>query len=167
MRRTTVIIAAVMVAGCAKPQTWAPTMAPDILAHWPDRMKERFPELQSVFGPSCIWRLGADGSQVPTEQCFKMGERRRWRGVWRRETHGSTFCPEPLSICTRPISGPWMWLTVPDDEAEPPGVYEVEFIGRQTLHRISYRWVDNNHEVIVERMISAKKIPEPGESASM
>ena len=135
-----------------------PSYPPEYFAHWPDRMKERFPELQKVFGPSCIWRGG-----VPTEQCFRMEEARRWRGLWRNEFEGSRFCEAPAAQCDHDTPSTKMWLTNKLYKESYGGLYQVDFIGRRTLYPglFGHLPITDRHEVIVDRMLVMKEVEAP------
>lgn len=149
MRKFAIIISAALLVGCEKPKEWYPAYSPEVFAHAEDRMKERFPELQTVFGPSCLWR------GVATQDCFRMTDTVRWRGLWRNEFEGSRFyCEHPELLC--PIPGFRIWLTN-NSHVEPDGrLYRVEFIGRQTLYPgpFGHLAITDGHEVVVDRMTS-------------
>lgn len=157
MRIAGILAAALALAGCERPKTWAPTEPPDVFLHWPDRMKERFPELQTIFGPSCIWKRAGS---VPVDQCFKMEAPQRWRGLWRYEGEGSWFCPKPVEKCTRRVSGPWWALVGDRPKAEALHIYEIEFLGRRTTYPLSYLMVDHNHLILVDRLIAIRDLGE-------
>ena len=155
MRELAIIFSAVLFAGCEKPKDWMPSYPPEYFAHWPDRMRERFPELQTVFGPSCLWR-----NDVRTERCFRMTEPRRWQGLWRNEFEGSHFCEAPAIRCDHDTPGMNIWLTSKRDR-EPDGrLYRVDFIGRRTLYPglFGHLAIADGHEVVVDRMISMREV---------
>lgn len=161
MRTYAVVASALLLSGCEKPKDWFPSVSPEVLAHWPDRVKERFPELQTVFGPSCLWDQNIS---VPPSECFKMTEPRRWRGLWRNDFEGSKFCPAPSRECSNEAAGNDIWLTFPDEmpqtELEPRGeLYAIEFVGRRTMHRGLFGHLGmSDHQMIVDRVISMREI---------
>ena len=164
MRCCVILLAGLAVAGCEKPKDWEPSYPPDYLSHWSDRQKERFPELQTVLGPSCIWRMD------DVQACFKMTEPRKWTGLWRTDFEESRFCPDkpPFNVpdmCDDYFYGRGAaWLNgdfgLPLD-APIGGLYRVEFIGRMTRYPGDFGHLGAyDYEVYVDRAISIRKVPD-------
>jgi hypothetical protein len=153
--------------GCEKPADWVPAYPPEHFSHWSDRMKERFPELQTVFGPSCVWRM------EDTQTCFRMTEPRKWTGLWRTQFEESRFCADqpagPAEMCDDYYyGGGAAWLNgdlgLPEDSTGGfvhEGLYRVEFIGRRTEYPGNFGHMgDYDYEIFVDRPISIRKVPD-------
>lgn len=96
---------------------------------------------------------------MPTDQCVKMTEPKRWKGLWRNAFEGSRFCETPATGCTDAPSDEKVWLDW-NAGPEPDGALcEVEFIGRQTQYAGEYGHLGmSRHEIIVDRMLSIKRL---------
>lgn len=128
----------------------------------------------------CSYLIDADTiGSLPTDQCFKMEEARRFRGVWINDFEGQAFIPEG----TKPPEWPadnldktqWrkqfdvaraqaIWLDMSRVEASA-GLRTkarkvlVEFIGRKTAYPGFYGHMGmSGHEIIVDQLISAKPV---------
>lgn len=167
MRVGAILVLGLVLAGCEKPKDWSPTYPPEFLSHWSDRQKERFPELQKIFGPSCIWR-GDD-----TETCFRMTKPQKWTGLWRAGFEESRFCEDRpyrvAEMCDDYFyrrGAAWLMgdLGLPKDPNDPffkDGLYRVEFIGRRTEYPGSFGHMGCcDYEIIVDRPISIRKVPD-------
>lgn len=100
----------------------------------------------------------------PTDQCFRMEPQRRWTGLWRDQFEGSRFCPSPATICSSETSGDIIWLhTDRVTRKEPDGaLYAVELLGRRTTVKGHHGHMGgSDHELIVDRFISLKRIGPP------
>jgi hypothetical protein len=105
---------------------------------------------------------GIEAMSNRVEKCFKMTPQRRWRGLWRDDFEGSTFCVEPAQDC--PLADPdaSTWLTLPDNleipsKVERGGLYQVEFLGRRTQYPGHYGHMGVfGQEMVVDRIISIK-----------
>jgi hypothetical protein len=104
---------------------------------------------------------------VALDACVRMSPSQTFRGLWRNEFEGSRFCPAPAQECTFHTNGDKIWLTFPKDlrpyniEASG-GLYELEFVGRQTMHRgFSGHLGVSDHEIIVDRLISMRELQPP------
>ena len=109
-------------------------------------------------------RYGGFRAWQPNDpNCFEMTAPQRWSGLWEKGWEWTNFCPDPATKCD------WMskrgtWLTLAKDAYRGPklqdGTYRIEFIGRRTKkagnfgHQASY-----DHLMVVDRMMSIKKIP--------
>jgi len=159
MRTAATLLMLTLLAGCEKPKDWVPVYHPEHFAHWSDRMKERFPELQTVFGPSCLW----GGAFSTVDACFAMEEPRRWEGLWASGWEWSEFCPAPARGC--PVGGDRdIWLEFPEEAFKgrysEEGVYRVEFVGRRTKYPGYFGHLGQySYSMVVDRVISIKKIP--------
>lgn len=109
-----------------------------------------------------------------TEQCFHMTPRQRWRGVWRSNFEGQSFCPAPARDCIDDPPGGDIWLTfseqLPHSKMQSiGGLYEIEFIGRKTVHPGRFGHFGMfDHEMVVERVISLRELePPPMSKADM
>lgn len=149
--------------GCEKPKDWVPIYPPEFLSHWSDRQKERFPELQTIFGPSCIWRMD------DIETCFRMTEPKKWTGLWRIGFEESRFCEDhhyrAAEMCDDYFYGRGAaWLTgdlgLPRKELGG-SLYRVEFIGRRTQYPGTFGHMGGyDYEIVVDRPISIRKVPD-------
>jgi hypothetical protein len=119
---------------------------------------------------------------LPTDQCYRMDEPRRYRGVWIDEFEGQQFIPEG----TRPPKWPdgnsrtpgWrkrleqarlasIWLdTSRATFAKKPrvgGRKWIEFVGRKTRYPGLYGHLGmSGHEIIVDRVIALRECPPKG-----
>ena len=95
--------------------------------------------------------------------CHQMSEPRLFRGTWRFAFEGSMLTPPGKIDCEEAGSDvPCMWLDGDDLPWAGKGdcrAYEVEFVGRRSLHPGFYRGAA--FEVVVDRLISAKRLPNP------
>ena len=121
-----------------------------------------------------IQKAGIDALPDGTEQCFQMTPSQRWRGVWRNDFEGQRFCPAPARDCFDDSPGDDVWLTfskeLPHSKMQPiGGLYEIEFIGRKTVHRGRFgHFGMSDHEMVVERVISLRELePPPMSKADM
>lgn len=164
MRCYVILLAGLTLAGCEKPKNWVPSYPPEYLARWSDRQKERFPELQTVFGPSCVWRMD------DTKTCFKMTEPQKWTGLWRRGFEESRFCADQphhaAEMCDDYFYDRAAWLNgdlgVQVAPNEPQGgLYRVEFIGRRTQYPGHFGHLGMyDFEIYVDRPISIRRVPD-------
>jgi hypothetical protein len=109
-------------------------------------------------------RTYRDVERVPTEQCVKMSEPQRWRGLWRFEFEGSQFCPGERWRCSFDHQ-PRIWLQPKARFPEGAGprlgyIYEVEFVGRITAFKGSYgHFGMYDHEIIADEIIAMRELP--------
>ena len=117
---------------------------------------------------SCTEKVRAGGERAMpkrTEDCFEMTPQRRWSGLWRAALEGSQFCPDeagrPAKECAFKEGTTMTWLE-PRSDYTPNGIlYQVNFVGRRTArpgHFGAYGFYQ--HEIVVDRMISMKRVPE-------
>ena len=105
---------------------------------------------------------GLDAFPRQVERCFKMTPARQWRGLWRNEFEESQFCPEPARDCGFDTPGDFVWLSFsePLDQQmgeRGEGLYEVEFIGRQTAARGQHGHLGSaDHHMVVDRLVSIR-----------
>ena len=127
----------------------------------------------------CTYHIG-EGSigSLPTDQCYRMEEPRRYRGVWIDAFEGQQFIPEG----TRPPAWPRVYSNSPGwreqaDRAQAAAIWLdvdrvklrhdssngsrkmlIDFIGRKTMFPGSYGHLGmSGNEIIVDRVISIKK----------
>jgi hypothetical protein len=105
-----------------------------------------------------------DVERVPTDQCVRMTEPQRWRGLWRNEFEGSQFCPDARWSCSFE-DRPRIWFrsnTVFPDATMPRlgYIYEIEFIGRMTAFKGGYgHFSMYDHEIIADEIVSMRELP--------
>ncbi|HEY0115711.1 MAG TPA: hypothetical protein VGB54_08320 [Allosphingosinicella sp.] len=128
------------------------------------------------FSHPCLTRHDVNGEtyrgSLPTDQCFRMTEPQRMKGVWIDQFEGSRFLPGGTELTQARFDEPQIWLDPetkrvpglfnPDPDAEIR-VLEVDFVGRKTLFPGQYGHMGvSQHEVIVDRLISARELdPQP------
>ena len=125
----------------------------------------------------CLTEQAYDGEvivgSIPTDQCFRMTEPTRWQGVWVNEFEGARFCPGKKLDCPYKEQPSLIWLdparSVLDREryGAEGGRYLIDFIGRRTLYAGNYGHMGAfDHEIIVDRMISIRRLEgPPGDAA--
>lgn len=95
-------------------------------------------------------------------QCFEMGPRQRYAGLYRRGFELSRFCPAPAEACLRSNSEEMVWLefgnqTLPPQK--PDGLWEIAFYGRQTLIEGNHGHLNHYaHVTVVDELISSKEL---------
>lgn len=98
-------------------------------------------------------------SMLPTDECVQMLPRQRFRGIWFNRFEVSVFWPDRITI---PEREPPFWLSVQNSslaDKEGERAYLLEFDGRRTMYPGSYGYGDYEHEIIVDRVISATPVP--------
>lgn len=156
-----------VVAGCGQPQ---PEQKPQLSADEVTKMRKALPRMLDA----CIQKMrwgGIDAVPQEVDECYEMTPRQTWRGLWRDDFEGSTFCPAPATKCgltDENASEPHIWLEyslpAPKDPKANPfgGLYEVEFIGRRTKYGGNFGHMGVfEHEMLVDRMISIREIEPP------
>jgi hypothetical protein len=104
-------------------------------------------------------------------ECFEWTAPRVWRGVWNIGFEWSNFCPDPAATCAPWFEGDEMWLRWADGSgresvAHANGTYRIEFVGRQTKVRGHFGHLNQYpHMMMIVRLISIRKIPEPKEAS--
>ena len=114
-------------------------------------------------------RLGGTNaiSSLSFDRCFEMAQAQTWRGLWRNEFEGPTFCPQPAKQCNYDRSGDNIWFEYSDglrqQGAKPRKsdgrLYEIEFVGRITAKRGQYFAGPFDYVVIADRIISLRPVP--------
>jgi hypothetical protein len=114
-----------------------------------------------------------DGQCLPTRltpaqeaECDRLTEPRRFRGTWQVEFEGSVFTPVGKSACVEGVTRDLCPDLTLEGKSLPwpsrwacPRRFEVEFIGRRSVHpRMRFVF---DYRVVVERLISAKRLPDP------
>jgi hypothetical protein len=93
----------------------------------------------------------------PTDLCVKMLPQQHWRGLWRNNMEGSTFCPEPAKEC--PTTGESIWLDSGPGRGGRGDLYRVDFIGRKTMYKGPYGHMSMfDQEVVMDRAIRIELI---------
>jgi hypothetical protein len=124
--------------------------------------------------PACLERLGSGGVEAwpsRTEECFEMGPRQRFRGLYRGGFELSRFCPAPAPACPRDGSEGMIWLEFGEKSwprrRPADGLYQVEFDGRQTRVKGAHGHLnDYAHVVVVDDLLSLTPL-EAGTSDGM
>jgi len=95
---------------------------------------------------------------TPTDLCVKMMPQQRWRGLWRNNMEGSTFCPEPAKECPT-HAGESIWLDSGPGRGGRGDLYRVDFIGRKTMYKGPYGHMSMyDQEIVMDRAISIELI---------
>lgn len=127
----------------------------------------------------CTFPEDGAWASLPTDQCNKMEEPRRYRGIWTNEFEGSAFVlegttppkwprpyrntPEWRAQADRAIAAS-IWLDVGPAEfggRYPRGARKllIEFVGRKTMYTGHYGHFGMfGNEIIVDRVISLKRL---------
>ncbi|ALJ14421.1 hypothetical protein [Sphingopyxis macrogoltabida] len=123
----------------------------------------------------CLNRLrygGIDAMPTRADQCFEMGPKKLWKGLWRNDFEGSRFCASPAESCSSDTSGERIWLSDPDNilrvKTGDEALYRIEFWGRRTLKAGAHGHLGgSDHDLIVDEVISlARMVPEsPGDDS--
>lgn len=169
-----ILLMALTCAGCER---LAPRQTPAAAyQNWKDRLVARTGlPLFGFRSPCTHWvedKHGGYYAFLPTDQCYKMEPRRRWKGLWRDDFEGSQFCPVPAKTCTFvPLDQrrqPQIWfdfanpLPVEYRREHIGAVYAVDFIGRLTSYRGAYGHMGmSDQEMIVDRMIAMEEVEPP------
>jgi hypothetical protein len=121
----------------------------------------------------CAYEHVEDGVDTivstPTDLCVKMQPQQRWRGLWRNNMEGSTFCPEPAKECPTK-GGESIWLDSGPGRGGRGDLYRVDFIGRKTMYRGPYGHMGGfDQEIVMDRAIKIELIwsPSPPSKAAI
>lgn len=116
--------------------------------------------MDTEYGPVDTW--------LPTDQCYRMTEPQRMRGLWIDEFEGSRFFPGARDAFGAEIGSVRIWLDVESNhiphlfrfnESDEPRALEIEFIGRQTAVAGEHGHMGaSTHEIIVDQLISARSV---------
>ncbi|MAN11594.1 MAG: hypothetical protein CMN63_04105 [Sphingobium sp.] len=104
---------------------------------------------------------GIEAMPSGTDKCFEMTPARQWKGLWRREFENSRFCPSPAVSCSYQTAGDRIWLSGKPltSLGNGDGLYEVEFVGRQTAHKGRYGHMSTfDHEIIVDKVVNFQPV---------
>src|SRR3954470_2501612 len=129
--------------------------------------------LDGVIGHVCYQESGGVSIFIGMTRCYRFGPPRRMRGVWRDAFEGSEFFPGRTAAPGEgERSGIWLWVeenaTVsaalgPGSGALPPRLIRLDFVGRRTLYPGRYGHLGLSSDfVVVDRLVSAQVLPEPG-----
>jgi hypothetical protein len=166
MRMGFVVAAGLMLAGCSDGSR-TPAKA---YRHWGDRLSVGL-GLAGLTHPCS--RVREDIVEfIGTAQCFHMTAPTRFRGVWLDEFEHSCFIPGASTV-TSACDGPsGIWLDVETNripgldrtEQSETRAFLIDFVGRRTLYPGSYGHLGmSEHEVIVDRLFSARPLPLPSQ----
>ncbi len=140
---------------------------PSVYLRFEDRLAARMIQWGIPWRYPCTYTETIIGTEaiasLPTEQCEKLSSQERFKGLWSNEFEGSRFCPAPTEECSFISPGEHIWLSFPERshrvDWRKPGLYAVEFIGRQTLYPGLYGHMGgSDEELIVDRVISMNRI---------
>lgn len=104
---------------------------------------------------------GIEAMPSGTDNCFAMAPDRRWKGLWRREFENSRFCPQSAQSCSYQTAGDRIWLSgkALSSMGKREGLYQIEFVGRQTAKRGSYGHLSAfDHEIVVDKVIDIRPV---------
>lgn len=117
----------------------------------------------------CLPKIGDGIEPRYRAECQRIAEPRRYRGMWQVEFEGSTFTPAGKALCIEGVtldscadltlvgeSLPWpsRWAC--------PRRFELEFIGRRTLHPHLTNLLA--YKIAVDKIVSAKRLADPPHS---
>ncbi len=111
-----------------------------------------------------IQRAGIEAMPDRVDQCFAMTPPQRWRGLWRDDFEGQTFCPEPAQACSGESQEGAIWLTFSDGSrpavnAAVGETYLIEFVGRRTSRPGRHGHMGLfSHEMMVDNLISVSPL---------
>lgn len=121
--------------------------------------------------PPCFRVVEFGIQHVGEEACFRFGPPARMQGVWLPEFEGSSFFQNARVRPTRDFSRSQTWLDLDSrvvlpklgvrDDGELKAV-AVDFVGRRSIFPGMYGHLGGSrHYIIVDRLISAKLLPDP------
>lgn len=152
MRRAALVAPLILLNGCGDAGTYA---------HWGDRLSAA---TGGLFGQPCS---RGETDRLPDDQCYRMTPPERMRGIWIDEFEGSRFLPGLTAAPATDPPGPHIWLemdahpvpALPEERRGQGRVVLLDFIGRRTLYPGNYGHLGmSEHEVVVQRLISAREI---------
>jgi hypothetical protein len=138
----------------------APSFAAANVAGVPE---ESYGFLAVADGP-CVPKIGAKLTPQQEDECQRLAEPRRYRGRWFVGFETSIFKPAGKPTCIEGVTLDYCPDLILEGKALPwPGrwsctrMFEVDFVGRRTV------WPGSgmNYRLIVDRLISAKRLPDP------
>ena len=103
---------------------------------------------------------------VTNDDCYEMMSPQRWKGIWNGGWEWSNFCPAPATTCSVRFERNEMDLgfggAASPKIAKDGGMFEIEFVGRQSQYAGHYGHLDQYpHMILVDRMISIRQIAGP------
>lgn len=142
---------------------------PQAYRHWSDKLAVAIGLSKVGIVQPCWFKVNetknvAGYERIALDQCFEMDPQRHWKGLWHNEFEGSRFCPAPAKECSWQTPGEKVWLSFPErksylDLDSQPGIYEVDFIGRETSYSGNYGHMGaSNREMLADRLISIKQL---------
>lgn len=152
MSTATMLIAALLLAGCDRPP-------PKVDAETLQQIKSEFPGMT----PACLKRIKYGGiAAMPSEvqNCFRMTTAQRWSGLWRDDFEGQLFCPAPSHECSYAAEGDRIWISFAPGTRPRRGdgtgrTFLISFIGRRTLLPGAHGHLGlSSHEIVVDKLLS-------------
>ena len=157
MRPEIAIVLCLILAGCNRP-------APKLSEAKLQEIKADSPGITDDCLDKIRWG-GIEAMPDAVDQCFVITKPRQWRGVWDAGFEWSDFFPAEAGGCPSKTGRGGIWLTFAEGAYSGPrldGSYEIEFVGRRTMYPGHFGHLGMyDHEMIVDRMISIRKLPEP------
>jgi hypothetical protein len=155
------LMALTVTAGCERARHRTPEFSEEQM----QRLKAADPGITA----ECLEKLRwGDDQSMATDQCYKMDDVRRWRGLWANDFEGSLFCPVPANGCPSDSEDDQIWLEFADPatRAKLPhpggGLYAIDFYGRRTRYKgLHGHFGMAEHEIIVDRLVSIREIKAP------
>ena len=163
MYRSLALVLCVVVSGCQRP----PQREPRVSEAEIRQLHADAPGMTD----ECLNKIRWGGLEALTgvEECYKFDPPRRWRGIYFGAFEQSRFCPAPAIECSYDTPGETIWLkpgpsmTIPRYNGEATSVlFEIDFVGRKTSYRGNYGHLGgSDQEIIIDRLISMKRLEEP------
>jgi hypothetical protein len=154
---TTLIAAALLTTACEKPPHADSMTPPSAYLHWGDRLKAAL-QINGLLGlRPCMETNGGVHVPVESEQCWRLEQPRRWRGLYSWAPHAKVFCPAPATECPSRDWSNVSWL----EFSKPPGlpkhaaVLALDFVGRHTAYHSNGKRMDG---IVVDKLISIREI---------
>lgn len=129
-----------------------------------DRVPEEKYDFLAVADERCIPQIGVKPDAKQEVECKRLTEPRRYRGTWLVAFETSIFTPAGKPHCIEGVTLDYCPDLILEGKALPwPGrwscarLFQVDFVGRRSS------WVGSelNYRVVVDKLISAKRLPDP------
>ena len=121
-------------------------------------------EFRSVIDSACWPQAAVKMAAAQRAECSRLTAPRRYRGTWRVAFETSIFTPAGNAGCVEGVTMDYCPDLILRGKRLPwpsrwacPQEYDIEFIGRRSLHPGKMFGFD----VAVDRVISAKRLPDP------
>jgi len=172
MRIAGLMLVCGLLGGCDREaERWVPALSDEVI----QKMKAQDPGLTDACLEKMRWG-GFEAMPEELDQCFRLTEPRRWKGVLHYDLEESRFCADAVEQCPPPanregltwlsfsskVKLPEMLLTRPSDPLRRD--FEIEFIGRRTLYPGHYGHMGTwPNEIMVDRLISVREVADTKE----